>query len=125
MSLQVLRKLSPSSVKPLLQRGLATHAVPTLLTDAERAAGLQQITSAWEAVPGRDAIRRRFEFRDFNEAWGFMNRTALLAEQMGHHPEWFNVYNRVDVTLSTHDCGGLSKNDIKMATAMNTYAQAV
>ncbi|KAG2780672.1 hypothetical protein JG687_00007310 [Phytophthora cactorum] len=122
MTLHLLRKLS---TKPLVHRGLSTRAIPTLLTDAERTVAFQQITSAWEEVPNRDAIRRRFEFRDFNEAWGFMNRTALLAEQMGHHPEWFNVYNRVDVTLSTHDCGGLSQNDIDMAIAMNSYAQAV
>ncbi|KAG3147696.1 hypothetical protein PC128_g23733 [Phytophthora cactorum] len=122
MTLHLLRKLS---TKPLVHRGLSTRAIPTLLTDAERTVAFQQITSAWEEVPNRDAIRRRFEFRDFNEAWGFMNRTALLAEQMGHHPEWFNVYNRVDVMLSTHDCGGLSQNDIDMAIAMNSYAQAV
>ncbi|EEY70435.1 pterin-4-alpha-carbinolamine dehydratase [Phytophthora infestans T30-4] len=104
---------------------MSTRAIPTLLTEEQRTAAFQQITSAWEEVPHRDAIRRKFEFRDFNEAWGFMNRTALLAEQMGHHPEWFNVYNRVDVTLSTHDCGGLSQNDIDMAIAMNSYAQAL
>jgi 4a-hydroxytetrahydrobiopterin dehydratase len=95
---------------PLFRRTLSTRAAPTLLTEAERALALQQVTSAWQLLPQRDAIRRSFEFRDFNEAWGFMSRSALLAEQMGHHPEWFNVYNRVDVTLSTHDCGGLSKN---------------
>ncbi|KAG7383284.1 putative pterin-4-alpha-carbinolamine dehydratase [Phytophthora boehmeriae] len=120
----LLRQLS-TPAKTLVRRGMATHAVPTLLTDSERTAAMQQITSAWEVVPQRDAIRRSFQFRDFNEAWGFMSRTALLAEQMGHHPEWFNVYNRVDVTLSTHDCGGLSKNDIDMAIAMNSYAESV
>ncbi|CAH0479319.1 unnamed protein product [Peronospora belbahrii] len=112
-------------IKPLVQRSLSTHAIPTLLTDTERIESLEKITNAWKVIPDRDAIRRSFEFRDFNEAWGFMNRTALLAEKMGHHPEWFNVYNRVDVTLSTHDCGGLSKNDIEMAVAMNTYAEAM
>ncbi|EEY70438.1 pterin-4-alpha-carbinolamine dehydratase [Phytophthora infestans T30-4] len=122
MALHMLRKLP---TKPLLHRGMSTRAIPTLLTEEQRTAAFQQITSAWEEVPHRDAIRRKFEFRDFNEAWGFMNRTALLAEQMGHHPEWFNVYNRVDVTLSTHDCGGLSQNDIDMAIAMNSYAQAL
>ncbi|POM62424.1 Pterin-4-alpha-carbinolamine dehydratase [Phytophthora palmivora] len=116
----LMRKVA---IKPLLQRNVST--IPTRLTESERTAALQQITSAWQVVPNRDAIHRSFEFRDFNEAWGFMNRTALLAEQMGHHPEWFNVYNRVDVTLSTHDCGGLSQNDIKMAIAMNSYAQAL
>ncbi|KAG7383063.1 putative pterin-4-alpha-carbinolamine dehydratase [Phytophthora pseudosyringae] len=121
----LLRKLSVPVASPLLRRGLSTRAVPTLLTDAERTAAFQHITDAWEVVPNRDAIRRSFQFRDFNEAWGFMSRSALLAEHMGHHPEWSNVYNRVDVTLSTHDCGGLSENDVKMATAMNSYAQAV
>ncbi|CEG38169.1 pterin-4-alpha-carbinolamine dehydratase [Plasmopara halstedii] len=110
---------------PLLQRKMSTRAIPTLLTPTERVVAFEQITDAWELVPDRDAIRRSFEFRDFNEAWSFMTRTALLAEQMGHHPEWFNVYNRVDVTLSTHDCGGLSQNDALMAIAMNSYAQAV
>jgi 4a-hydroxytetrahydrobiopterin dehydratase len=85
-------------------------AVPTKLTVDERAAALPQLTSAWRLVENRDAITRAFQFTDFNQAWSFMSRTALLAEQMGHHPEWFNVYNRVDVTLSTHDCNGLSKN---------------
>ncbi len=59
-----------------------------------------------------------FMFKDFNEAWGFMSRVALLAEKINHHPEWFNVYNRVNITLSTHDCQGLSQRDIKMATFM-------
>jgi len=61
-------------------------------------------------VQDRDAIQRSFAFNDFSQAWGFMCRSALVAEQMNHHPEWFNVYNRVDVTLSTHDCGGVSQN---------------
>jgi 4a-hydroxytetrahydrobiopterin dehydratase len=76
----------------------------------------------WKMVEGRDAITRAFEFRDFNEAFGFMTRTALLAEKMDHHPEWFNVYKKVEVTLSTHDAGGVTENDIKMATAMEGYA---
>ncbi|MBN9556119.1 MAG: 4a-hydroxytetrahydrobiopterin dehydratase [Alphaproteobacteria bacterium] len=76
----------------------------------------------WKLVEGRDAITRIFEFRDFNEAFGFMTRAALLAEKMDHHPEWFNVYKKVEVTLSTHDAGGMTENDIKMATAMEAYA---
>jgi len=88
----------------------AMSSVPERLTAQERAAALPQLTSAWMPVEGRDAIQRTFEFQNFNEAWGFMSRAALLAEQMNHHPEWFNVYNRVEVTLSTHDCGGLSQN---------------
>jgi 4a-hydroxytetrahydrobiopterin dehydratase len=77
----------------------------------------------WRDVQGRDAIARKFEFKDFNEAFGFMTRVAMLAEKMDHHPEWFNVYKTVDVTLSTHDAGGVTENDIRMAKAMETFAQ--
>ncbi len=76
----------------------------------------------WNVVQGRDAITRKFEFADFNEAFGFMSRVALMAEKMDHHPEWFNVYKTVDVTLSTHDAGGLTDNDIQMAKAMDEFA---
>jgi 4a-hydroxytetrahydrobiopterin dehydratase len=78
----------------------------------------------WQLVEGRDAIARRFVFTDFNEAFGFMSRVAIYAEQNGHHPEWANVWNRVDVTLSTHDAGGLSKLDIEMARFMNQIGPA-
>ena len=73
----------------------------------------------WHAVEGRDAIARSFRFKDFNAAFGFMARAALVAEKDDHHPEWFNVYNRVDVTLSTHDAGGLTDKDIALARAMD------
>lgn len=73
----------------------------------------------WDNVEGRDAIQRTFKFSDFNEAFGFMSRCALAAEKMDHHPEWFNVFNRVDVTLSTHDCGGVSARDVKLAEFMD------
>lgn len=73
----------------------------------------------WQLVEGRDAISRSFKFKDFSEAFGFMTRAALVAERMNHHPEWFNVWNRVDVTLSTHDAGGLTELDIKLAAAMD------
>ena len=76
----------------------------------------------WSEAKGRDAIARKFEFKDFNQAFAFMTRAALLAEKMDHHPEWFNVYNKVEVTLSTHDAGGVTDNDVKMAQAMNGYA---
>jgi len=76
----------------------------------------------WKTVAGRDAISRSFAFKDFNQAFGFMTRAALLADKMDHHPEWFNVYNKVDVTLSTHDAGGVTQNDIDMAAAMDSYA---
>jgi 4a-hydroxytetrahydrobiopterin dehydratase len=76
-------------------------------------------------TPGdRDAISKTFSFKDFNQAFGFMTRTALYAEQVCHHPEWFNVYNRVEVTLSTHDVQGLSSNDFEMAKKMNSYYDA-
>jgi len=77
---------------------------------------------AWTEVDGRDAITRTYEFADFNEAWGFMSRVALVAEQMNHHPEWFNVYNKVEVTLSTHDAGGLTELDITLAKKMDDFA---
>ena len=70
-------------------------------------------------VEGRDAIKKTFTFSNFGEAWGFMSRVALRAEQLNHHPEWFNIYNRVEVTLSTHECQGLSQRDVTMATFMD------
>jgi 4a-hydroxytetrahydrobiopterin dehydratase len=76
----------------------------------------------WREVAGRDAIARKFTFRDFNEAFGFMSRVALVAEKMDHHPEWSNVYKTVDVTLSTHDAGGVTEKDISMAKAMDRFA---
>jgi 4a-hydroxytetrahydrobiopterin dehydratase len=84
--------------------------------------GLAQRIPGWRMVEGRDAITRTFTFRDFNEAFGFMTRAALVAEQMNHHPEWFNVWSRVEVTLSTHDAGGLTEHDVKLAEAMNKIA---
>jgi len=87
----------------------------------KRAAALKKL-SKWKSVKDRDAIARSFKFENFNEAFGFMTRVALLADKMDHHPEWFNVYNKVDVTLSTHDAGGVTQNDIDMATAMDAYA---
>jgi 4a-hydroxytetrahydrobiopterin dehydratase len=90
----------------------------TRLTDAERGA-LAQTLPGWSRVEGRDAIERSFRFRDFNEAWGFMNRVALLAESQNHHPDWSNVFNRVRIELSTHDAGGLTANDVKLAQAID------
>ena len=74
---------------------------------------------AWRMAAGRDAISRSFRFRDFNEAFGFMARVALLAEAQDHHPEWSNVWNRVDITLTTHDAGGLSARDVRLAAAID------
>lgn len=70
----------------------------------------------WREVPDRDAIEKTFQFANFNAAWGFMNRVALQAEKLDHHPEWFNVYGTVEITLSTHDCDGLSERDIALAS---------
>ena len=88
------------------------------LTAAERGVALGALED-WKLADGRDAIQRSFKFKTFNEAWGFMNRVALLAEQQDHHPEWFNVYNRVDILLSTHDCDGLSQRDVTLANAID------
>ena len=76
----------------------------------------------WALLRERDAIQKTFKFKDFSEAFGFMTRAALVAEQMNHHPEWLNVWNRVDVTLSTHDAGGLTALDVKLAEAMDKLA---
>ena len=81
-----------------------------------------QKIDGWEMVDGKDAITKTFKFKNVSQAWAFMSRVSLLAEKMNHHPEWFNVYNRVEVTLNTHDVGGLSALDFKMAAAMDLYA---
>ncbi|WP_417677541.1 4a-hydroxytetrahydrobiopterin dehydratase [Roseibium sp.] len=91
------------------------------LTDVERARELESLP-LWRLVDGREAITRSFRFRDFNEAFGFMTRVALVAEKMNHHPEWSNVYGQVDVTLATHDAGGLTELDIKLARKMDQFA---
>jgi 4a-hydroxytetrahydrobiopterin dehydratase len=94
---------------------------------AQKLDGPERITAlaslpGWSLVEGRDAIFRRFIFADFNAAFGFMTRAALVAEKLDHHPEWFNVYKTVEVTLSTHDAGGLTMLDIKLARAMDRIA---
>lgn len=76
----------------------------------------------WAKVRGRDAIEKSYKFKDFNEAFGFMTRVALAAEKADHHPEWANVWNRVDVVLTTHDAGGLSEKDVALATLMDKWA---
>jgi 4a-hydroxytetrahydrobiopterin dehydratase len=91
------------------------------LSGDARKAALARIPG-WSETPGRDAIAKRFIFKDFNAAFGFMTRAALVAEKMDHHPEWFNVYKTVDVTLSTHDAGGLTELDVKLAEAMDRLA---
>ncbi|MBN9049585.1 MAG: 4a-hydroxytetrahydrobiopterin dehydratase [Rhizobiales bacterium] len=93
----------------------------TKLTPDARRQALERL-SGWSAVQNRDAITRKFTFRDFRQAFAFMTRVAEVAEEMNHHPEWFNVYKTVEVTLSTHDAGGLTDLDIKLAEAMDRLA---
>ena len=84
------------------------------LTGEARGKALAEL-QGWRVVDGRDAIAKAFKFKDFNAAFGFMTRIALMADKMDHHPEWSNVYNKVDITLSTHDAGGLTERDIRLA----------
>ena len=91
------------------------------LTGDSRKAALAKL-SGWSEVAGRDAIAKTFTFKNFSEAFGFMARAALVAEKLDHHPEWFNVYKTVDVTLSTHDAGGLTERDVTLAQAMDKIA---
>ena len=91
------------------------------LTGEARKSALARL-NGWSEVAGRDAITKRFVFKDFNQAFGFMTRAALVAEKMDHHPEWFNVYKTVEVTLSTHDARGLTDLDVKLAEAMDKIA---
>lgn len=87
------------------------------LSELERAAALDRL-GEWDYDEARDALTRRFLFADFSEAFAFMTRVALLAEKADHHPEWSNVYNRVEILLTTHDAGGLSARDVVMAKAI-------
>ena len=89
------------------------------LTDEEREEALKGL-SGWTLLPNRDALGKTYQFDDFAQAWAFMSRVAEKAEEMDHHPEWFNVYNRVEVTLSTHECDGLSERDIHLARFMDS-----
>jgi 4a-hydroxytetrahydrobiopterin dehydratase len=91
------------------------------LAGTARAEALARVPE-WREVAGRDAIEKTFVFADFNQAFGFMARAALLAEKMNHHPEWSNVYKRVTVLLTSHDAGGLTERDIRLAEAMDRIA---
>ena len=91
------------------------------LSGEARKAALAKL-KGWSDVNGRDAISKKFVFADFNQAFGFMTRAALVAEKLDHHPEWFNVYKTVEVTLSTHDAGGLTALDVTLAEAMDKLA---
>ena len=91
------------------------------LSGPARTAALASLKE-WKEVPGRDAIQRSLKFADFNQAWGFMTRVALAAEKADHHPEWSNVYNRVEIVLSTHDAGGVSDKDVALAKFIDSAA---
>jgi 4a-hydroxytetrahydrobiopterin dehydratase len=96
------------------------HMAEKLTAEARKSAvaGL----AGWKEASGGEAINKTFTFKDFNEAFGFMSRVALVAEKSDHHPEWRNVYKTVEVVLSTHDAGGVTNNDIELAKAMNAIA---
>ena len=91
------------------------------LTEDQKISALTEL-SGWTLVEEQDAITRKFTFANFNEAWGFMTRIAIEAERMDHHPEWFNVWATVDITLSTHECNGLSMRDIALARFIDKIA---
>jgi 4a-hydroxytetrahydrobiopterin dehydratase len=93
------------------------------LTGAARTVALRELHD-WSEVEDRDAIRKTYHFGTFGEAWGFMSQVALIAERMDHHPEWFNVYDRVEIVLTTHDAGGVSERDIRFAHAVDEIAPA-
>jgi 4a-hydroxytetrahydrobiopterin dehydratase len=92
------------------------------LTESERASLWSEL-DGWSLMSDRDAIRRSLKFKDFNAAWGFMTRVALAAEAMDHHPEWSNVWNKVEIVLSTHDAGGLTKRDADLAVTIDKIAK--
>jgi 4a-hydroxytetrahydrobiopterin dehydratase len=102
---------------------LETEAIMAERLSAEARNSALKGLPGWTEVPGREAIARTFTFKDFNEAFGFMSRVALVAEKSDHHPEWRNVYKTVEVVLATHDAGGVTSRDIELATAMNAIAR--
>lgn len=113
--------------KPVIKNVGCTYSsshisLASILLDKEaKSAQLKELNkSGWNLVDQRDAIHKTYTFSNFVEAFGFMTKCAIQAEKANHHPEWFNVYNRVEVTLSTHDCGGLSQLDIDMAKMMDS-----
>lgn len=97
--------------------------MPIKLTPQEITEALSEL-NGWEMIEGREAIRKVFVFDNFSQAFGFMARAALKAEKLDHHPEWFNVYKTVDVTLATHDVDGLTELDVKLAKSLNIFASA-
>ncbi|KAE8738809.1 hypothetical protein FOCC_FOCC015708 [Frankliniella occidentalis] len=120
------QSIAPFSSAAAKDPGASRRKMAGKLSAEDRESALKPLLgSGWSMVEKRDAIYKEFLFKDFNEAFGFMSRTALLAEKMDHHPEWFNVYNKVQVTLSSHDVNGLSQRDIKLASFMDKAAVTV
>lgn len=116
----------PLSFHGTVRRCFAKMANRSKLTPEERATELDQLKQAgWKEVEGRDAIYKEYDFKNFNEAFGVMTRVAMQAEKMDHHPEWFNVYKKLQVTLSSHDVNGLSHRDITMAKFIDAAAKSV
>jgi len=111
------------SARPMRQALVPQQEEPMTakLTGKARSDALATL-KGWAEVAGRDAITKKFQFADFTQAWGFMTRVALAAEKADHHPEWSNVYNRVEIVLSTHDAGGLSGKDIDLAKFIDSVA---
>ncbi|KAM3925428.1 pterin-4-alpha-carbinolamine dehydratase 2 [Leptodactylus fuscus] len=113
--------LQPVYCKEVISCALSKHysrmtSEAHLLTAEERTQAIQELQAlGWAEITARDAIYKEFVFKTFNQAFGFMTRVALQAEKMNHHPEWFNVYNKVQITLTTHDCRKLTKKDVKLA----------
>lgn len=97
-------------------------SAPSRLSSEARRAFFAEFPG-WEEAPGRDAARKTFRFADFNAAFGFMTRVALRADKVDHHPEWSNVYDRVEITLTTHDAGGLSERDVALARFIEAAAR--
>ena len=121
---KLINRLSMLTCK-LFHTSVMSAAKVAKLSDEQRSLDLKSIIeeNGWEIMSNRDAIYKEFLFKDFNEAFGFMTRVALRADKVDHHPEWFNVYNKVNITLSTHDCGGLSKKDIDLAKFIDGAAK--
>mmetsp|Transcript_124377 Transcript_124377/g.243906 ORF Transcript_124377/g.243906 Transcript_124377/m.243906 type:complete len:129 (-) Transcript_124377:70-456(-) len=125
MSAVAFRRILNVSRVQVTRNYCSTRAAfaPVLLDKDAKMSHLKTLRSnGWKTVDGRDAIQKVYQFENFVEAFGFMTKCAIQAEKANHHPEWFNVYNKVDVTLSTHDCGGLSQLDIDMAKTMDGLA---
>jgi 4a-hydroxytetrahydrobiopterin dehydratase len=126
-------RLSSAVLRPLLARSfsskLPSYAFPS---PTARSVGLKSVIygGGWKDLQSadaspKDALYKEYVFKDFSQAWGFMSRVALMAEKMDHHPEWFNVYNRVEVTLTTHDCKGVSTKDVELAKYMDEVSDVI